>query len=97
MHEDRFGGGSIGIYGDVHDRNVVSLSQHLSACRGECVDVTGPTTTETTPSEFEAVNEALAMEFGATGLTGAPAGSGEDEGGNLAYFEIPVATEHSQD
>ena len=72
-------------------------TEHLSACRGERVDVTGPTTTETTTGQFEAVNVALAMELGATGLAGAPAGGGEDEGGNVIHGEIAVKTKHPQD
>ena len=97
MHKDRSSGGSIGIYGDVYDRNVGSLREHLSACRSESIDVTGTTTTKTTTSEFKAVNVAFAMELGATGLTGAPAGGGEDEGGDLLHGEVAVKTKHPQD
>ena len=97
MDEDRLRGGSIGIDGDVHDRDVVSLGEDLSSSRGKSVDVGRPPPTKTTASEFEPVNEALAMEGSAARLAGAAAGGGKDEGGDLVDRKIPMEIEHPQD
>ncbi len=43
------------------------------------------------------MNETLAMERGATGLTGTPTGRGEDESGDLVDRKIVMEVEHPQD